>query len=91
MIMWWNGPLAGGGWHPALWMLGHVIVSALVILLLIGALIAVGRSIAGGRSSFAGQRSPGLDVLEERYARGEMGREEYLQKRRDMIDGGAAV
>ena len=91
MIMWWNGSLAGGGWHPALWMLGHAIVSVLVILLLIGALIAVGRSIAGGRNSLARRRSPGLDVLEERYARGEIGREEYLQKRRDMIDGGAAA
>jgi putative membrane protein len=30
------------------------------------------------------RRSPGLDVLEERYARGEVSREEYLQKKADM-------
>jgi putative membrane protein len=29
-------------------------------------------------------RSPGLDVLEERYARGEINRDEYLQKKRDI-------
>ncbi|MGB2930998.1 MAG: SHOCT domain-containing protein [Methyloceanibacter sp.] len=29
-------------------------------------------------------RSPGLDVLEERYARGEISREDYLQKKRDI-------
>lgn len=30
------------------------------------------------------QRSAGLDILEERYARGEINREEYLQKKKDM-------
>jgi putative membrane protein len=30
------------------------------------------------------RRSPGLDTLEERYARGEINRDEYLQKRRDI-------
>lgn len=29
-------------------------------------------------------RSSGLDLLEERYARGEITREEYLEKKRDM-------
>jgi putative membrane protein len=32
-----------------------------------------------------GRRQPGLDVLEERYARGEINREEYLQKKKDII------
>jgi putative membrane protein len=31
-----------------------------------------------------GRRSPGLDALEERYARGEINRDEYLQKKRDI-------
>lgn len=30
--------------------------------------------------------STGLDVLEERYARGEIDRDEYLQKKRDISD-----
>lgn len=30
------------------------------------------------------RRPPGLDVLEQRYARGEINRDEYLQKRRDL-------
>jgi len=32
------------------------------------------------------RRSTGLDVLEERYARGEISREEYLQKKHDLIE-----
>ena len=31
-----------------------------------------------------GRRQPGLDVLEERYARGEINRDEYLQKKKDI-------
>jgi len=31
-------------------------------------------------------RSPGLEALDERYARGEISREEYLQKKRDIAD-----
>jgi len=30
------------------------------------------------------RRSAGLDVLEERYARGEIDRDEYLEKKRDI-------
>jgi putative membrane protein len=30
------------------------------------------------------RRLTGLEVLEERYARGEINREEYLQKKRDL-------
>lgn len=29
-------------------------------------------------------RSPALDLLEQRYARGEISREEYLAKKRDL-------
>jgi putative membrane protein len=32
----------------------------------------------------APRHSAGLDVLEERYARGEINRDEYLQKKRDL-------
>lgn len=31
-----------------------------------------------------GRRPPGLDALEERYARGEIDRDEYLQKKHDI-------
>ena len=34
--------------------------------------------------------SSGLDILEERYARGEINRDEYLQKKRDILGRGSA-
>ena len=32
------------------------------------------------------RRSTSLELLEERYARGEINREEYLQKKRDIVE-----
>ncbi|MBE7415882.1 MAG: SHOCT domain-containing protein [Deltaproteobacteria bacterium] len=29
-----------------------------------------------------------LDILNERYARGEISREEYFEKRKDLLEGG---
>ena len=36
------------------------------------------------------RRSTGLELLEERYARGEINREEYLQKKRDIAGDNAS-
>ena len=36
------------------------------------------------RATLASARPGGLDVLEQRYARGEVNREEYLQKKGDL-------
>lgn len=49
-------------------------------------LILVAVKYLAGRNSVGGSEKSGkaLEVLEERYARGEIGREEYLQKRYDL-------
>jgi len=39
---------------------------------------------SGGQESHGRERSPGLDILEERYAKGEVQCDEYLQKKRDL-------
>lgn len=74
----------GWGWH---WL--GMFVFWLIPLLVVIALVAVAikyLSSRGARSD-AGLREDSnraLEVLEERYARGEINREEYLQKRDDL-------
>ncbi|HZP10609.1 SHOCT domain-containing protein [Methyloceanibacter sp.] len=53
----------------------------LILAVIIAVVVWVSRSqsLAGGE-----RRSGGLDVLEQRYARGEISREEYLEKKRDI-------
>ena len=83
--MWWNGQYQDmGQWMTwAWWMPFHGILSLLFLILIVVGIVAVVRNVSGGRGGRR-SRSPGLDVLEERYARGEIDREEYLQKKRDL-------
>lgn len=72
----------GWGW----WMPFHGIFALLLLALVIVGIVALTRSAFGGGSHgiHGRSRSPGLDVLEERYAKGELQRDEYLQKKRDL-------
>ncbi len=82
------GPMMGyglGGWG---WMMA---LNALFWLLLVVFIVAVvARSSREPRSTRSDQRPRGLDLLEERYARGELARDEFLQKKQDMLGGGLA-
>ena len=60
------------------------IIPLLFLIGLIAVVVLLARS-ATGTQSLGKRRSPGIDVLEERYARGEINSEEYLQKRKDML------
>ncbi len=86
--MWWNGPYDGmGQWMGwGWWMPFHGIFSLLLLVLVIVGIVAAARfRFSGGAHEVLGRaRSPGLDVLEERYAKGEIQRDEYLQKKRDL-------
>lgn len=70
------------GWGMGFGMISMVLFWVLIIL---GIVILV-KWIAGG-SPGGGGHTPvktALDILKERYARGEIGREEFEQKRRDL-------
>ncbi len=69
--MWEGHGFIGGGLMWLFWI-------ALVVLVVWGI-----SAVAGGGS--ASSRKTALDILEERYARGEMDREEFEQKRRDLL------
>ena len=71
----WGSGFGSGFFGMFIWLLLIVLIVAVVVWFM--------RSAGSGRAQLE-RRPPGLDVLEERYARGEIEREEYLQKKRDI-------
>ncbi len=86
--MWMNYEGYGMGWHGLGW-LGMVTFWLLLILLVLAAV----KYLSGGRRSDSPSgendktRPEPLLILEQRYARGEIERDEYLQKRDDLKTG----
>jgi putative membrane protein len=82
-MMWW-----GGGWYG---MIFGPLIMILVLALIITAVVLLVRW-AGGQwpgttpSRAAPQDRTPLDILKERYARGEIDREEYMRRRADLQD-----
>jgi putative membrane protein len=55
------------------------------ILLVVVILLAV-KTAAGSGTNSADKQKSALDILQERYAKGEIEREEFEQKRKDLSD-----
>jgi putative membrane protein len=73
-----QGMHGGWGWFGGIGML------LFWVLVILGVVALAKWLFAGGSRPPAG---PGaLDILEQRYARGEIGREEFEQKRRDLTE-----
>lgn len=75
-----------GGWHSWWWGVGmlHMLLYWGVLILAIALLV---KWLFGRRSGGPSARSPdktALDILKERYARGEIGKDEFDQKKRDL-------
>ena len=72
---------SGWGWMVLgwLWMAVVMLAPVLVILSLVKYLLSWPKR--------SGKGSRALEILDEAYARGELGREEYLQKRADLKRG----
>ena len=82
--MWTYGPGWMMGGSSGFGFLG-MILWLIVLIVIVAAGVWIVRSRAPmGASRPTARRSPGLDVLEERYARGEINRDEYLEKKRDL-------
>jgi putative membrane protein len=84
--MWRDGPDWGmmGGWGG----IGpfNMIIWLVLLVLVVAAVAWLMRSYAGPSDGrLAARSSTALAVLEERYARGEINREEYLQKKSDIV------
>jgi putative membrane protein len=67
-----------GGWFGmGLWWI-------VIVVLLVAAVVFVFRRAGDGKSSAPPESESARDVLDKRYARGEIGRDEYEQKKRDL-------
>ena len=84
----WNGPYGMmGGWDGWGWFWPfHFIMPLLFLAIIVTVVVLLVRYATGwgDHSPQVERRPPGLDVLEERYARGEIKRDEYLEKKRDI-------
>jgi len=68
----------GWGWgFGLLWMVGFW------VLVIVGVVLIV-KWIGGVSDRFGPARETALEVLKKRYAKGEMGREEFEQKKHDL-------
>jgi putative membrane protein len=65
----------------------HVVVWIVILIAIVALVVWLVRSLAGPgmQHHLPPRRSAGLEVLEERYARGEINRDEYLQKKKDIL------
>jgi putative membrane protein len=75
-------PWFGGGWSPwfVLWPLGM-----LVFMLLLAIIFCRRGGMCCGPWGHAGHRTP-LDILKERYAKGEISKDEFDRMKRDIQD-----
>jgi putative membrane protein len=85
----WMGPgmMYGNGWE---WMGGMMLFGGIfwIVLLVVGVMAAVWfvrGSWHSGNDMLNDRRPNGLAILEQRYARGEVDRDEYLQKKHDIL------
>jgi putative membrane protein len=91
MMSGWGGrPMMGyGGWGAGGWMMMAMMLFGAVIL--VALLVLVSRALASSAHHphqslpHPPHGSVGLHALDERYACGEVNREEYLQKKKDIL------
>ena len=76
------GPWDGG------WGFGMMLVMLVFLALIVVGIVFVVRSFSdGGRTLPRSGGNRALDILDERFARGELDREEYEERRRTLTEG----
>jgi putative membrane protein len=79
------GMMGGWGGYGYGYGIIHMVIWIVILVAIVALIIWLVRSFSTpGGHYLPPRRSAGLDVLEERYARGEINRDEYLQKKKDI-------
>jgi len=78
MIWWWG---TGWGW------VGGLVSAAFWIAIIVVAVILLRRELPYLHAGYRQGSSPALRLLEERYARGEIDRDEFLHRREVLLQG----
>jgi len=76
-------------WMDGWWPMGGLFWIA-IIALVVYAIFAFSRRDSGTGSGPDGTGSSALRILDERYAKGEINRDEYLRRKRDILGKGEA-
>lgn len=74
---WMYGYGMGGGWF------GPILMIAFWALVIAGIVFLV-KVLMGSRSSTSAKEETAMDILEKRYARGEIDAEEFARKKKDL-------
>lgn len=70
----------GGAWHGWAMILGGLILLILLVVTAVVILRTLNRSVASG----TGSGKSALDILNERYAKGEIGTDEFREKKKEL-------
>lgn len=83
----WNQPYQNMGWHEGWLWWGplHGLISLLLIAAIVIGVVYLVRALFPPSHRTGANHSSALSALNERYAKGEINREEYLQKKADII------
>ena len=80
-MMW--GPMDGAWWG-----FGMMLISLLFLALIVAGIVLVVRSFSdAGRLGHRSEGNRALDILDERFARGELDQSEYEERRRILTGG----
>lgn len=72
--------MSGNHW----WMFGGPFMWFIWILVIIGAVFLIKWIVQQGKQSEPKQKEDALDILKKRYAKGEIDKEEFEQKKKDL-------
>ncbi len=79
-----HGHMWGSGWG---WMFLGPLMMIAVVAAIVAVVVVLVRWLGGGYAGAGGrQRTSALDILEERFARGEIDREEFDERKRALTE-----